>query len=51
MHIVDRLNFVNGLKDVVEDVKSTLLREIIQDLKDKLPQSYGENWNSSNTKL
>ena len=41
-HIVDRLEYVNGLSDINEIDKSTVLREIVQEIKDQLPQSYDE---------
>ena len=51
MHIVDRLEYVNGSSEINEIDKSTVLREIVQELKDQLPQSYDEAWNHPDPKL
>ena len=37
MHIIDKLNYVNSLKDIDEEDKSSVLRDIVQELQDQLP--------------
>ena len=42
MHIVDKLNYVNSLKNIDKEDKSSVLRDIVQELKDWLPQTLCE---------
>ena len=50
-HVVDQLKCVNEANDIEEENKSTLLREIVQELKDQLPQTYDKAWNHPDEKL
>ena len=51
MHIVDKLDYVNEKSEVNEIDKSTILRELVQELKAELPKTYDEAWNHPDPKL
>ena len=51
MHIVDKLDYVNEKNEMNELDKSTILRELVQELKDDLRQTYDEAWNHPDPKL
>ena len=51
MHIVDKLDYVNERNEINELDKSTILRELVQELKDDLPQNFNEAWNHPDPKL
>ena len=51
MHIVDKLDYVNEKSGANEIDKSTILRELVQELKAELPRTYDEAWNHPDPKL
>lgn len=51
MHVVDKLKCVQEDSDVNEDDRLSVLREIVQELKDQLPTTYDEAWNHPDEKL
>ena len=51
LHIVDKLRCIDEDVAADEDSKATLLRELVQDLKDQLPADYGGAWDHPDAKL
>ena len=51
MHIVDKLDYVNEKSEINEIDKSTILRELVQELKAELPKTYDEAWNHPDPKM
>ena len=51
LHVVAKLKCVEDASDVDEEDMATVLGEVVQELKDQLPQTYDENWNHSDVKL
>lgn len=50
-HVVDKLDYVNGTSEVNEIDKATILREIVQELKEELSKTYDEAWHHADPKL
>ena len=51
IHIVDKLDYVNGKSAVNKIEKSTILRELVQELKGELLKTYDEAWKHPDPKL
>ena len=52
MHILDGFDYLNDETNIMEDdIRSSLLREFVQELKGMLPSSYDEAWNHPDEKF